>query len=261
MQMQIINKLPEVIKCIIYDYVSYKLNYLIESYSDKFIGNPVCLSKIYDLLDFELYHINKLTKFKTPLSIIELHCEEWIPEQNILNKLIKFRLVVQDDISIINLPNVQILTLNINKLKCFPIIGKYLHTLECNYLHDIKEIPYLHGLKKLDCSGCYALEKIPAIVGLKELSCNDCCSLTEIPYIESLQILNCSCCPNIRNFSLDIKNNIQITLSFFERSEEWIKLIKTIPNIKLIDSSCTYSRVTECKEKFYYKEEILRRNK
>ncbi len=44
----IINKLPEVIKCIIFDYVSKKLNYEIELQSDKFIGNPI------DLLEWVL---------------------------------------------------------------------------------------------------------------------------------------------------------------------------------------------------------------
>ncbi len=57
----IINRLPEVIKCIIYDYVSKELNYLVELQSDKFIGNPIDLYKHYTTKNTIFYHINKLT--------------------------------------------------------------------------------------------------------------------------------------------------------------------------------------------------------
>ncbi len=78
----IINKLPEVIKCIIFDYVSYTLNYYVELSSDKFIGNPIDLFK-KNIYNIEFYHVNKLTDIIIPLHFIGLRCGGKLPPNKI----------------------------------------------------------------------------------------------------------------------------------------------------------------------------------
>ncbi len=110
----IINKLPEVIKCIIYDHVNVSLNYWVESCSDKFIGNPIDLFK-NNFLKNDFYHVNKLTKVKTPLHFIGLN-NGVIPPQEILNKLQKYSFSK-------NIPNLLILP-NIKYLNIHSYITK-----------------------------------------------------------------------------------------------------------------------------------------
>ncbi len=201
----IINKLPEVIKCIIFDYVNNKLNYHIELYSDKFIGNPIELYHNYIIKNLEnFYHINKLTKIKTPLQFIRLQChgkgnvflkEKEIP-QEILNKLQKLSI---DCNYVPNLPCVKELILSGEYIE-IPIFKGLLKLYI--FSEQLKKIPNIVGLKILDCSECYNLTKISHIVGLLELNCSNCENLTEIPNIKGLLELYCTYCdlieiPNI----------------------------------------------------------------
>ncbi len=207
----IINKLPEVIKCIIFDYVSNKLNHEIELCSDKFIGNPIDMYNSH-LLVKKFYHINKLTKFKTPLHFIGLYlyCYDlydlYFP-QKILNKLQKLSFICDDsDIdhdgsnyhideqNLPNLPSIKILNLYVYFTEIFNFKG--LQELDCSECVNLTEIPHIIGLKKLNCSYCDDLVKIPHIIGLLELDCSYCV-LFEIPHIIGLNKLHCSYCSNL----------------------------------------------------------------
>ncbi len=191
-KMQVINKLPEIIKCIIYDHVSYDLNYQIEHSSDKFIGNPIDLIKCFYKCVTN-YHINKLTGLKTPLHFIGLNCTQQLPpSQEILNKLQKFALKCDENSKIPNLPNIKELHINGNLIKIPNIIGLLeLYFYRCI---NLTKIPNIVGLLKLDCHNCDGLIKIPNIKGLKELNCFSCDNLTEIPHIVGLKKLDCSYC-------------------------------------------------------------------
>ncbi len=216
-----INKLPEVIKCIIFDYVSIRLNYEIELCSDKFIGNPidtypkiVYIPEPDEQLNVSIfYHTNKLTGIKNYLHFIGLFCVEF-PPQEIINKLQKLFIIHRDHDIQYNLPCIKNLTI-CGKLKNIPhIVG--LLKLNCSGCINLTEIPHIKGLLKLDCSWCPKLIKIPHIVGLLELYCNtttineipnivglqklhcsECNQLTKIPHIVGLQELNCAYCCNI----------------------------------------------------------------
>ncbi len=189
-----INKLPEVIKCIIFDYVGNTLNYQIELHSDKFIGNPIDVYRV-DVCIFRIkkyYHLNNLTKIKTPLHFIGLRCENMpLPPQEILNKLQKFRFA-NDYETITELLGIKILSLHgiFTEIHNF----KGLLELECIGCNKLTEIPNIVGLKKLNCSVCINLTKIPNIVGLLKLSCSYCVKLTEIPNIVGLLELQCAEC-------------------------------------------------------------------
>ncbi len=216
MQQSIINKLPEVIKCIIYDHVSTVLNYKIELCSDKFIGNPIT-SEEYDVIT-NFYHINKLTKIKIPLLIIKLGIKiginSQLPPQEILNKLQSFSIVsycvaVSSDLPK-KLPSIKFFTIDgtfkeipnfsgLKKLNCskceilteIPHI-KGLLELKCCYCDNLTKIPHIVGLKKLECHMCDKLTKIPCIKGLLKLDCSFCDKLTKVPHIKGLKKLNCS---------------------------------------------------------------------
>ncbi len=196
----IINKLPEVIKCIIYNYASRDLNYKIELNSDKFIGNPIDTSNKI-LVAYECYyHINKLTKIKTFLHIVAIHCYYTnLPPQEILNKLQKFRLdcsYYYKELQLLHLPCIKFLKISGNIFTNFPnIVG--LQELDCSGCHSLIKIPHIVGLKKLYCYNCYDLIEIPHINGLLILFCYLCRNLTEIPNIKGLQELNCSDCRNL----------------------------------------------------------------
>ncbi len=188
--MDTINKLPEIIKCIIFDHVSNTLNYDIEICSDKFIGNPIDLYKIF-LREAKFYHINKLTKIKIPLQFIGLNYIEnyMLPPQEILNKLQKIYYLYYGS------PNFQINLLNIKILELagkFTTIPNFVGLLElnCSGCHRLTEIPNIKGLLILNCSWCDNLAEIPCIKGLQDLNCTRC-ELTEIPHIEGLLKLNC----------------------------------------------------------------------
>ncbi len=188
----IINKLPEVIKCMIYDYVSNVLNYQTEISSDKFIGNPIDLfnSNIDSCINF--YHTNKLTNIKTPLHFIGLNCKKNLPPQEILNKLQKLSIDYYNMPILPNLSCIKIVRLYYGFTEIPNIKGLLeLSSINCHYL---TEIPNIMGLLKLDCRNCYNLTKIPHIVGLLELNCSWCIRLKKIPHIEGLQILDCSYC-------------------------------------------------------------------
>ncbi len=198
----IINKLPEVIKCIIYDHVSYTLNYLVELNSNKFIGNPINLlhNEKNNYFNFNhqdsnkyFYHINKLTKVKTPLHFICLNCNLYgfLLPQEILNKLQTFALRCDELFVPNNLPCIKILKI----AGYFTEIPNYKGLLDLDiYSQYLTKIPNIVGLKKLNCSRCYELTKIPHIVGLQELNCAYCRNLTKIPNIVGLLKLNCSYC-------------------------------------------------------------------
>ncbi len=197
----IINKLPEVIKCIIFDYVSYYLNYEIELISDKFIGNPIDLfdDDIYDTTGYgtiNFYHVNKLSKIKTFLHVIGLnyflgkYCDN--PPQEIFNKLQKFSIICSTHylVNLPKLPNIKILNI-IRKSKISIFNGLLeLKLYKCN----LTKIPHIIGLKKLKCDDCPKLTKIPHIVGLLELYCHHCPKLIEIPHIIGLLELDCHRC-------------------------------------------------------------------
>ncbi len=190
----IINKLPEVIKCIIFDHVSYKLNYLVEYISDKFIGNPIDLyNKHINTQNVDFYHTNKLTKIKTPLHFIGLYCNESLPPQEISNKLQKILFTWNNDFP--KLPYIKILSIRgyITEIPNF----KGLLELNCSYCFRLTEIPNIIGLKKLICYNCPNLTEIPNIVGLQELDCSGCKEITEIPHIVGLQKLDCNECRNL----------------------------------------------------------------
>ncbi len=198
----IINKLPEVIKCIIYDYVDAMLNYLVELQSDKFIGNPIDLfnSIVFDIQDINFYHINKLSGLKTSLHFIGLNCftyKQIYCPQEILNKLQKFSLIQHRYKSnyIPDLPNIKILNIYGNFREIPNFVG--LLELDCSSCYKLTEIPHIVGLKKLDCSYCEELNEIPNIKGLQELNCYGCDNLTKIPHIIGLKKLNCSDCDNL----------------------------------------------------------------
>ena len=59
----------------------------------------------------------------------------------------------------------------------------------------MKEIPVIHGLKKLWCSYCTGLTQIHNVTSLEVLDCSQCPLLTEIPIIHKLTELYCSFCP------------------------------------------------------------------
>ncbi len=199
--MQIINKLPEVIKCIIYDYVSNKLNYLIEIFSDKFIGNPIDLFKS-NVYKANLCHINKLTKVKNDLHFIGLICVKFLPSQKILDKLQKLRFIhnkkgirsINNDQLILNAPHVKNLCIKMTNFIKIPYVIIGLQELNCAWCCNLTELPNIVGLKKLDCTWCFKLTEIPNIVGLLELDCYQCSNLIEIPNILGLQKLDCSFC-------------------------------------------------------------------
>ncbi len=202
----IINKLPEVIKCIIYDYSNNILNYLIELQSDKFIGNPIDLFDKCGPVNY-YYHLNKLNGFKTPLHFIGLDCYKQVP-QEILNKLQYFALLHYDFIPY--LQNVKTLYL------CF-----------CNFT----EIPNIKGLLKLECYKCNKLTRIPNIIGLKKLFCSWCYELTEIPHIKGLQILDCSYCA---------LNTIPHIIGLKKLRCYYINLLTEIPHIiGLLELDCS----------------------
>ncbi len=191
----IINKLPEVIKCIIYDHVSHYLNYSIELCSDKFIGNPIDLYNMYPINNY--YHINKLTRVKTPLHFIGLSHDNYddeLPPQEILNKLQKFILINNDD-DIPILPSIIILSIHGSFTKIPHING--LKELDCSNCENLTEIPHIVGLKKLNCSQCENLTEISRIKGLLELNCFGCHELIEIPHIVGLKKLICPHCHNL----------------------------------------------------------------
>ncbi len=196
-----INKLPEVIKCIIFDYVNSMLNYNIEKSSDKFIGNPIDLFKCRIISDSSYYHTNssyyhtnKLTKVKTSLHFIGLHyyCynNQLPPPQEILNKLQKMSTY---DNYMPNLPCIKNLYILDGK---FTKIPNYVGLLKlcCKHCYNLTKIPNIVGLLELDCSGCINLTKIPNIKGLKKLNCQDCHKLIEIPHIKGLLELDCYNC-------------------------------------------------------------------
>ncbi len=187
---QLINRLPEVIKCIIFDHVSYDLNYLVELQSDKFIGNPIIL---YYKIIIEFYHINKLTKFKTPLHFIELYCNRFLPSQEILNKLQIFSFICDDILP--NLPCIKNLYVqgNFTEIPNFMKLQK----LHCCYSPNLTKIPLIVELLELNCSNCRNLTEIPIIVGLLELNCSRCPNLIEIPNIKGLEKLDCYKCPKL----------------------------------------------------------------
>ncbi len=215
----IINKLPEVIKCIIYDYVSHILNYRIELWSDKFIGNPIDLYNMYPINNY--YHINKLTRVKTPLHFIGLSHDNYddeLPPQEILNKLQKFILINNDD-DIPILPSIKILNLRSNLTEIPNFMG--LLELDCSLCDKLTEIPNIIGLKKLNCS-CGIFTKIPNIIGLLELNCSWCNNLTDIPHIIGLKELNCSYC--------DI-TKIPHIKGLLELDCSWCKKLTKIPDI------------------------------
>ncbi len=196
MNTYIINKLPEVIKCIIFDHVSGTLNYEVELLSDKFIGNPIDLYNIYPINNY-YYHINKLTRIKTPLHFIGLRCKV-MPPQEIYNKLQKFFFAYgYYERNLENLENLQ----HLQCIKILTIFGLFIEIpniiglleLDCHNCCNLIEIPNIMGLKKLNCSACTRLIKIPNIIGLLELNCSYCSILTEIPHIVGLKKLNCAC--------------------------------------------------------------------
>ncbi len=213
----IINKLPEVIKCIIYDHVSFTLNYKIELCSDKFIGNPIDLYNIYPINNF--YHINKLTRLKTQLHIIGLECNvDELPPEEILNKLQKFSLAWDKyDLKIqIQLPNIKILTI----CGYFTEIPNFVGLLELSLSNcpELIEIPNIIGLNKLDCYSCNKLTKIPHIKGLLELNCYGCIKITKIPHIVGLLVLDCSWCEKIIEIP-HIKGLLKLNCSFCNITE------------------------------------------
>ncbi len=196
----IINKLPEVIKCIIYDYVGSTLNYWIELQSDKFIGNPINFFKSFGVYTAGFYHTNKLTNIKIPLHFISLdYCKDYeMPHQEILNKLQRMNISCYKlDISYLyKLPCIKNLTIYNYKLTEFPnIVG--LLELRCYNNKNLIKIPNIIGLKILICHGCDNLTEIPHIKGLLELYCICCEKLTEIPHIIGLQKLACTYSPNL----------------------------------------------------------------
>ncbi len=132
-QQIIINKLPEIIKCIIYDHVSRDLNYLVELQSDKFIGNPVNYLRSNYNEYIDLYHVNKLTGIKNPLHFIELACSEQLLPQEILNKLQKF-IYINDNLSNLS---------NLNNIKILKLYGNF------------TEIPNFTGLLEFNCRFCF----------------------------------------------------------------------------------------------------------
>ncbi len=243
MQLQsIINKLPEVIKCIIFDYVNNILNYQIEIISDKFIGNPIDMYKsryFYHIVIYDhiLYHINKLTKSKTPLHFIGLNYHKQIP-QEILNKLQKlsttFYKLQKLSTTFYNnpteLPNIKILNIYGNLIEIPNFKG--LLELYCIHCYELTEIPNIVGLLKLKCHQCNNLTEIPHIKGLLKLNCSNCSNLTEIPHIEGLLELNCSGCNIIK--IPHIVGLLKLDCS------DCSKLTK-IPNIKrLLELNCSW---------------------
>ncbi len=233
----IINKLPEVIKCIIYDHVNVMLNYLIELYSDKFIGNPI------DLFDNDIitihYHTNKLTRVKTPLQFIGISCRGKLPPKKILNGLQKISFSCYNVPDISKLPNLKNLSVT-GKFSEIPTISRAtgLEILSCYECYNLFEIPNIVGLLELNLCGCFNLFEIPNIIGLKKLTCL-CCPITKIPNIIGLLELNFYQCFNL----IEVPNIVGLqTLNLCNCHN-----IREIPHIAgLSELHCHHcSRITE----------------
>ncbi len=175
----LINELPEVIKCIIFDYVRNTLNYKIECISDKFIGNPIYAYNICNHIDY-FYHINKLTSVKTPLCFIELLYDDYLPPLKILNKLQKFSLCYSDLTNLPILPCIKFLRIRVGCTMIPNFVG--LLDLICIECKNLTEIPNIVGLKKLTFCSCPNLIKIPNIVGLLKFDCWSCPKLINSSY-------------------------------------------------------------------------------
>lgn len=69
-----------------------------------------------------------------------------------------------------------------------------LEKISCN-CSNVKNIPYIFGLRKLTLKNCSLITEIPPIEGLQEITIRNCPLITSIPHIIGLKKIYCYNCP------------------------------------------------------------------